>query len=80
LLFGELSSIVRKTKGTIMGHEILLEGIKTELEQLDAAALQALREIIDRVKRPRFLAPETAGRPTMPLIDIEGLCRSSVKT
>jgi len=55
-----------------MSHELLLEDIRTELEQLDAAALQSIRKIIDRAKRPRFRAPEAGRRSTVPLIDIEG--------
>jgi len=54
-----------------MSHAILLEDIRTELEQLDDAALQSIRQIIDRAKRPRFRAPEIGRRPTVPLIDLE---------
>ena len=54
-----------------MSHEVLLEDIRTELEQLDDTALQSIREIIDRAKHPSFRAPEAVRRSTVPLIDIE---------
>jgi hypothetical protein len=54
-----------------MTHELMLEDIKAELDQLDATALQSIREIINQAKRPRSHAPETRRSPAMPLIDIE---------
>jgi hypothetical protein len=54
-----------------MNHEIMLEDIKAELEHLDPAALQSIREIIKQTKRPlsdRLKARQSAA---MPLIDIE---------
>jgi len=54
-----------------MTHEIILEDIKTELDHLDVAALQSIREIINQAKHPRSRAPKTNQRSTVPLIDIE---------
>lgn len=54
-----------------MSHEVMLEDIKAELDHLDPAALQSIREIINQAKSPlsaRSKAKQSAG---MPLIDIE---------
>jgi len=51
--------------------EAVIEDIKADLNHLDETTLQSIREIIDRAKRPRFLAPEAERRSTVPLIDIE---------
>jgi hypothetical protein len=54
-----------------MTHELMLEDIKAELDYLDAAALQSIREIINQAKRPLFDRAKARQSSEMPLIDIE---------
>jgi hypothetical protein len=55
-----------------MSHEAMLEDIKAELDQLDPAALQSIREIIQQTKRPLSDKSKTRQSSDIPLIDIEG--------
>ncbi|MGH7451114.1 MAG: hypothetical protein ACRENG_07210 [bacterium] len=54
-----------------MNHEVMLEDIKAELDHLDAAALQSIREIINQAKRPLSDRSKARQSSDMPLIDIE---------
>ncbi len=54
-----------------MSHEAMLADLKAELDHLDPAALQSIREIINQAKRRRSRTPEMKRRSAMPLIDIE---------
>jgi hypothetical protein len=53
-----------------MNHEAI-ENIKAELDHLDPAALQSIREIIHKSKRRSSPVPETRQSSDMPPIDIE---------
>jgi hypothetical protein len=54
-----------------MSHQTMLEDLKAELDHLDAAALQSIREIINQTKHRLSQAPGTGRGAAASLIDIE---------
>ena len=63
-----------------MNHkETVIEDIKAELNHLDYASLQSLREIIDEAKRLLSKSPKARRRTAWPLIDIETIKAGSLQ-